>query len=854
MPKCALCQEVFTSKIKLVQHFGDAHSIARQRARRSKVTETIRRITAEADYEEVVLHDKEETNFIASSRQPLLCLDCDCQFATQASLQSHQCNVESDAKFKKQPVTCQYCAQKCKDRRGVAIHQAFCEKRLKDNPDLRPQQVSGNNVNSLSTGMVSLPTLYECPADDCGAIFKNQDQLVRHIERHHFGEGISVVRSNTPPRSPPIIPQTQLNLATPKQSTQPPVVTVTMKPHIGKTEGLQDLSLLITPTKNAEGTPEFLSCEIDDYTASKGELKKESTSITVEEYQALDGGLGGNGEAVLYVTEDGTVLQASQTNSLSDNGTFHNSGREEEAFLIIAGDDTDEMKPEKRFKCSNCQQCFSDKELLTAHIREQHKTKEEFSSIQIKSEPVDSEDDEMKSRNNDEEWELITIGRRKKLSLDFQFEKGKLEYKCSVCKRHFLSELGYQTHIRTKECVNKKFKLPRMFSCHFKQCDSSFFKLTELQRHWQIAHKFSMASKNIDFDDERTFTNWLAEEEEKHKVRFTCDVKRRKPHRTERLLVCHRFHHLRTAAARKTAKREYSDRHNWIHKIQPCLCFARMKVYQDFNKETCDYTGKISVVYYFEHSHPENDLPQGKEEILDHILQRNKRNRNSQFQDLKGNEKLLHRQKLEKFARLAGKEYRPSVKSVKTSDANQKLKRERDDHPVINEDDEDQIAAVHVANNLLGGDELFASQVEMVFDGQFDMGHEVLAGPVVTHLDSIPIFSSGRVEQGNCRDSEESYDNEKNDTDVVREGTTMEAVLPASTADWGKLFEMVRSRVSNDDSSAVKAEAALILPYEKVIELVSPSEQIPIFRQLWELAYPTSQSQDCIQLEIRMES
>lgn len=848
MRKCALCQEEFSSKIKLVQHFSDAHSIARQRSRRSKITETIRRITAEADYEEVVLHEKEDTNFVTNSRQPLLCSDCDSQFATQASLHSHQCNAGIDAKSKKQPVICQYCAHKCKDRRGVAIHQAFCEKRLKENPDLNLQQVSGNNVNALGTSMLSLPTLYDCPADDCGAIFKNQDQLVRHVERHHFREGISVIRSHTSQRSPPLITQTELNVPTsPKQSTQPPIVTVTMKPHIGKTEGLQDLSLLITPTKNVEGTPEFLGCEVDDYSASKGELKKDSASITVEEYQALDGGLGGNSEAVLYVTEDGTVLQASQRNCLTDN-SLHNNAREEEAFLIIAGDDTREMKPEKQFKCSNCQQYFLDKDLLTAHITERHK-KDELSSIQIKNEPMDSEDEEVKGRNNEEEWELITIGRRKKLSVDFPFEKGKLEYKCSFCKRHFLSELGYQTHIRTKECMNKKFKLPRMFSCHFKQCDSSFFKLTELQRHWQIAHKFSMASKNIDFEDERTFTDWLAKEEEKHKVRFTCDVKRCKPHRTERLLVCHRFHHLRTAAARKTAKREYSDRHNWIHKIQPCLCFARMKVYQDFNKETCDFTGKISVVYYFEHSHPETDIPQGKEEILDHILQRNKRNRSSQFQDLKGNEKLLHRQKLEKFARLAGKEYRPSVRSVKSSDTNQKLKRESD-HSVINDDDEDQIAAVHVANNLLGGDELFASQVEMVLDGQFDMGHEVLTGPVVTHLDSIPIFGGGRVEQSNCRDSEEGYDNDKNDTE---EESTMEAVLPASTADWGKLFEMVRSRVSNDDNSAVKAEAALILPYEKVIELVSPSEQIPIFRQLWELAYPTSQSQDCIQLEIRME-
>ncbi|KAG7161837.1 uncharacterized protein LOC121874587 [Homarus americanus] len=851
MPKCALCQETFPSKVKLVQHFGEAHSIARQRARRSKVAEAIRRITVEADNEEVIVLDEhEDANFITNTRQPLHCSECDDQFATHASFQSHQCNLGNDAKSKKQPVSCHFCGQKCKDRRGAAIHQAFCEKKIKESSDLSQQEVSNNNFASLETNVIGLPTLYECPADDCGAIFKNEDQLVRHVERHHIGEGITIIRSNTPPRSPPYSPQPEPHVPVPRQSTQPPLVTVTMKPHIGKTEGLQDLSLLITPTKTVDRAPEFLDCDTDDSSASKQDMEESSTSITMEEYRALDGGVGGNGEAVLYVAEDGSVLQASQTSCQLDGNGLNNIGREEETFLIITGDDH-KIKPEK-FTCSTCELHFFDKNLLSEHILKHHNTSRDFSNIQIKSEPMDIEEEQLEDRNeDDEDWELYLYDRRKKYSADVKVEKGKLEYKCSLCKRHFLSELSYQTHVRNKECKTKKFKLPRMFSCHFPQCDSSFFKLTELQRHWQIAHKFSMATKNVEFEDERTFTDWLAEEEEKHKVRFTCDVKRRKPHRTERLLVCHRFHHLRTAAARKSAKREYSDRHNWIHKIQACLCFARMKVYQDFNEETCDYTGKISVVYYFEHSHPDNESREGKEEILDHILQRNKRNRNTQFQDLKGNEKLLHRQKLEKFARIAGREYRSSIKSTKMSDSVRKFKKESEDHPVINEVDEDQIAAVQVANNLLGSDELFASQVEMVLDGQFDMGHEVLAGSVVTHLDNLPIFGGDRVEQSSYRDDEEGQ--EKNDTkELEEEESTMQAVLPASTADWEKLFALVRSRVSSEDNNAIKAEAALVLPYEKVIELVSPSEQIPIFRQLWELAYPTSQSQDCVQLEIRM--
>lgn len=844
MLTCALCQQVFSSKLKLVQHFGDAHSIARQRARRSKVTEIIKCITAEADEGEVTVVD-EDLNFISSIKQPLHCSNCDSQFATQASLQGHQCTAGSDARLKKQPVTCQYCGQKCKDRRGAAIHQAFCGKRTKDKSNLNGQEETNKNFSGLYTNMIGLPMLYECPADDCGAIFKNEDQLVRHVERHHAEEGIRIVRSNTPPQSPLSSPEPPRHMSPPQKSTQPPMVTVTMKPHIGKTEGLQDLSLLITPTKNVEEAQEFHECETNDSSVSTEKFEDASTSITMEEYCALDAGLKLNGEAVLYVAEDGTVLQASQTNCHADDTGLHGIGSEEKAFLIITNEDHT-IKQDKHFKCSICHEYFFKKDSLRAHITKQHDT-----GIKIKSEPVDSDEDEthIKVANDDEDWEVFPI-RRTKCNLDIKDEKRKLEYKCSLCKRHFLSELSYQTHVRNKECKNKKFKLPRMFSCHFKQCDSSFFKLTELQRHWQIAHKFSMASKNLEFEDERSFTDWLTEEEEKHKVRFTCDVKRRKPHRTERLLVCHRFHHLRTAAARKSAKREYSDRHNWIHKIQPCLCYARMKVYQDFKEETCDYTGKISVVYYFEHAHPVDELHDGKEEILNHILQRNKRNRKTQFQDLKGNDKLLHRQKLEKFARIAGKEYRPGVTSTKTSDCVRRLKRESEDHPTINEDD-DQIAAVHVANNLLRSDELFASQVEMVLDGQFDMGHEVLAGSVVTHLDNLPIFTGSRVDHANYRDDEEVEGNKSDNEEEVEE-STMQAVLPASAADWGKLFEMVRTRVASENCSATKAEAALVLPYEKVIELVSPSEQIPIFRQLWELAYPASQSQDCVQLEIRM--
>ncbi|XP_045589870.1 zinc finger protein Xfin isoform X2 [Procambarus clarkii] len=831
MAKCALCQEVFTSKAKLVQHFGDAHSIARQRARRSKVTETIKHIASETEEKElVVLDEQEDICVITSTKQPLNCSGCDKLFATHASLQGHQCIAVGD-KSKKQPVTCQYCGQKCKDRRGAAIHQAFCEKRTLDKMDVNDHEEANISLSSLDSNSISLPMLYECPGDDCGAIFKNEDRLIKHIERHHTEEGISIIRGPVPSSEPQ--PE---HMAVPQQSTQPPLVTVTMKPHIGKTEGLQDLSLLITPTKNVEEPQEFLDCDSKDSSVSRGKFEDTSTSITMEECRVSEGGTGGSSEAVLYVIEDGTACKASQ--KMCDGGPQTMKK---------------ETKTGKQLKCRICHEHLLNKDLLTAHMSKQHATSRELTDIKIKNEPLDFEEEimeKMNVKNDDEDWEIIPH-RRTKYSVGIKVEKGKLEYKCSLCKRHFLSELSFHTHVRNRECKNKKFKLPRMFSCHFKQCDSSFFKLTELQRHWQIAHKFSMASKNVEFDDERMFTDWLAEEEEKNKVRFTCDVKRRKPHRTERLLVCHRFHHLRTAAARKTAKREYSDRHNWIHKIQPCLCFARMKVYQDFNEETCDYTGKISVVYYFEHTHPINEMQNGKEEILDHILQRNKRNRSTQFQDLKGNDKMLHRQKLEKLARIAGKEYRPSAKSAKVKNAFQRLKRNSESHTATNED-EDPLASVNAANNLMATEDLFSSHVEMVLDGQFDMGHEVLAGSVVTHLDNLPIFAGGRVEHSSYRDDEEGEDNDKNDAVEVAVESSLQAVLPASSADWGKLFEMVRTRITTENSSVLKAEAALVLPYEKLIDLVSPSEQIPIFRQLWELAYPDSQSQDCVQLEIRM--
>ncbi|KAK3871654.1 hypothetical protein Pcinc_023212 [Petrolisthes cinctipes] len=957
MASCALCHEVFPSKVKLVHHFSEAHSIARQRTRRqqsSKGTQFIRHISTttdggggdggDSDVEEVFIMDDNDvddddggggvTNSSAASYSVYnaATTNTDRQLLHTSLGNYHQCsgNLSSSNSVnvnKKQPVPCKYCGQLCKDRRGAAIHHNFCERKNKDNiihhdfckrinkdniihhnfcerkhreniitvPNISPQYVtSSKHVALLNSSTLGVSTLYECPGNDCGAIFKSSVKLSRHILKHHSGEDINMNNADViiPPTNdtkteettkvtlpPPLsdIPPPPLTPAT--ETTAPPLVTVTMKPHIGKTEGLQDLSLLITPTKP---TDEFRGQSENNISPSStiDPCKKEIESITVEECHTIDDDGGGDGDddddeaVVLYIADDGSVLK--KTSQPSANTDSH---IEERTFLLITRDGEEEEELSNQFKCSVCNKCFISRRLLLVHM-EKHADDNYVTHVEIKLEPEDYDEDNNDDNNDDddnddEDWEMVTLGKRKNSSL-YQIRKNNVEYKCSFCKRNFLSELGYQTHIKNKECRTKKFKLPRMFSCHFSECDASYFKLTELQRHWQIAHKFSMASKTLQFDDDNTFTEWLAGEEEKYKVRFTCDVKRRKPHRTERLLVCHRFHHLRTAAARKNARRQYSDKHNWVHKIQPCLCFARMKVYQDFNDDACDYTGKISVVYYHEHSHTQTQQEDVPPEILDHILQRNKRKRNNQFQDLKGSDKHLHRQKLERFARLAGKEYRPmSFKATTTDYTPKKVKREPNSHPVVSEDDDDdQMAAVSVANNLLGGDELFATQVEMVLDGQFDMGHEVLSAPVVTHLDSLTttIFaattaSTQRINNNNnnnddCEttnqqseeEEEEEEEEEKEEKEIEEEGeedtnttttTTMQALLPATPEDWQKLFEVVRNRVSSEGghNTLLKAEAELLLPYQRVINLISPNEQIPIFRQLWDLAYTTQQQQ-----------
>ncbi|XP_050699359.1 uncharacterized protein LOC126986908 isoform X2 [Eriocheir sinensis] len=831
MARCALCHQVFSSRLRLVEHFGEAHSIARQRSRRSKVSEAIRKVVLEAHDPEVVVLDEDG----------------------EVNSGQHQCCGTDESQPKKQPVVCQYCGQRCKDRRGAAIHQAFCEKKLQNDSDPSPTRLE----NPGTTGeRVALP---ECPADDCGAIFKTEEQLARHMERHHGKGGDGAAPTDPPPvlKSPP----SRVPKEASRRPAQLPLVTVTMKPHVGKTEGLQDLSLLITPTKAAEESPEYPSYDAGGYSSPKKNKAKEApASITVEECRGLDPTLGIKCESVLYVTEDGTVLEDEDAEGSSPLDV----AGEEETFIIEAGDG---VKEDKWWKCTLCQKKYVTEDALIAHESSEHSLSV-GDAIQVKQEPMDADDDyptheyeEEGQDDDDEDWELVTLGRKKKTGITVNI-KGKLEYQCNLCKRHFLSELGYQAHVRSRECKNKKFKLPRMFSCHFKQCDSTFFKLTELQRHWQIAHKYSMTSKNLEFEDERSFTDWLIEEEEKHKVRFTCDVRRRKPHRSERLLVCHRFHHLRTAAARKNANREYSDRHNWVHKIQPCLCFARLKVYQQFNEETCGYTGKISVVYYPEHSHPQNNPVEEQEEVLDHVLQRNKRNRNKQFQELKGSEKLLHRQKLVKFARLARKDC-PLARGSRAAELSKKPKTE----PADTEKGDDPM--VQVDHNLLGSDELFSSQVEMVLDGQFDMDPEELAEPVVTPMDTLQIFSNSRGGQGAFKVEEdlvldssdgqaleeqpgqqEEEEEEEEDEGDEEGGSTVQAVLPATTEDWGKVFEMVRARVAKEEDAAIKAAAALLLPYERVIELVTPAEQVPIFRQLWDLACSSQQAQEGLDFEI----
>lgn len=810
--ECVLCEALFPSKVKLVQHFRETHSVAKHRPRRSKVVEGIRQITLK-EFDESEGEDSEPNP--ANRCQSFTCSDCGDQFATQVSFEDHVCENHDSVQPVKFAVSCIYCGQKCKNSRGATIHQVFCE-----------QRINGFGFKRIH---------HDCPADDCGAIFKNQHQLVKHIKNHHAGESVKVISSPMLSRTThdveDKVPAVQL---VQQQMTDSPMVTVTMKPHIGKTDGLQDLSLLITPTKGmdestANGTSENTSSQF-----MNKELQ-ESASITVEECWTMEGELRGEGETVLCVAEDGSVSHNPESN-------INDIIDQEKTFLLITDSSILNDKCMRSYECRFCCELFLEKGSLNEHMDKKHRSIRSTTNTFIKEEPEDDFEQCAKRKDEDHEWEFVSFQKNKD-DMDVSICKGKFEYVCKLCNRGFLSELSYQGHIKNEECRTKKFKLPRMFSCHFKRCDSSFFKLTELQKHWQIAHKFTMASENHEFEDEKAFFNWVSCEEAKHKVRFTCDVRRRKPHRSERLMVCHRFHSLRTAAARKAAKREYSDKHNWVHKIQPCLCYARMKVYQDFNKDTCDYTGKIRVVYYYEHSHPESSVTEEEENILEHILQRNKRNRNGSFQELKGSEKVQHRQKLEKFARIAGREYRASVRNSKASVV-RRSRKGAVNGGILNTS---SVSGVHVNGNLLESDEFFDSPVEMVLDGQFDMSHEVLAGPAATNLDTLAIFDGSKVKQ-DCDETNESdvAVSQEDSEDLESEDSTI--VLPASADDWGKLFHFARSRVEKEDDSALKAEASLVLPYEKVIGLISPSEQIPIFQQLWELAYPALNSEEVIQV------
>lgn len=236
------------------------------------------------------------------------------------------------------------------------------------------------------------------------------------------------------------------------------------------------------------------------------------------------------------------------------------------------------------------------------------------------------------------------------------------------------------------------------------------------------------------------------------------------------------------------------------------------------------------------------------------MLQRNKRNRDKQFQDLKGNEKLLHRQKLERLARLAGRESR-IARSTRIAECAGKLEN-------ITANDKADDPSVQVDHNLMESDELFSSEVEMVLDGQFDMGPEELAGPVVTPLDSLHIFPNDRGSQVTFKEEEQGISTndqmqeqqtcQEEEEEVERGETeaTVQAVLPATSEDWAKVFEMVRARVDKEEDAAIKAAAALLLPYERVIELVTPAEQVPIFRQLWDLACPSRQSHEGFDFEI----
>lgn len=345
--ECVLCHEVFPSKVKLVQHFRETHSVAKQRPRRSRVAEGIRRIAKEGFDEE---EEEDEEVSQVNTRQPFSCSDCRKQFATRASFENHTCS-DYDVQELKQSVSCVYCGQKCKNSRGATIHQVFCEQRM-----------SGSGFKLIH---------YECPADDCGAIFKSQNQLIRHVKNHHAEDGITIIKSPAPTKTFNKFenPQGPLASSVPSQETKSPMVTVTMKPHVGKTDGLQDLSLLITPTKGMEDISEFPTSDNIDTIVLNKEFNQDSASITVEECWPLDGGFKGDGQAVLCVAEDGSVSQISenQINDILDN---------EKTFLLITDTNLLNNKCINSYEWKYCDELFLEKGTLSRHIAKKSRISE----------------------------------------------------------------------------------------------------------------------------------------------------------------------------------------------------------------------------------------------------------------------------------------------------------------------------------------------------------------------------------------------------------------------------------------------------------------------------------------------
>ncbi|XP_071534690.1 uncharacterized protein [Panulirus ornatus] len=451
-------------------------------------------------------------------------------------------------------------------------------------------------------------------------------------------------------------------------------------------------------------------------------------------------------------------------------------------------------------------------------------------------------------------------------------KKPRQSWQCKECQQVFSKHFDFLRHVREVCSEVSQINKPTVsrggnFKCQEPGCSHlSFYQVKLLFKHMEEVHKIVVPREYKSFKSLDLFYEWLTGEEKKYNVRYIRDTTRVEKNDMKLIqMVCHRFHTAKIDQSKEKREGEAesespSKKRRWYVRIQRSSnCHARIHLKVQYNPITQDYDGETQMVYYPQHTHNEVDHPQ---DVMNRIMERHARDK-SNYLSRNGN-----RKRLKPIGPHLPRGAPDKSRSSNNDEGLEELLVAAEGDGGVGGQQVVTAETLKLEGTTLTVDQYMKEFCQTQLEGEDD-GTSLVVSTTSGATGAISTIPQAGKQQGTTStvlmegdeaaletstmfvdsDSQSAVlvDSGEPGTYVVQDGmmrvshgeptqkeeATEEYVLPADEAEWTKLFEVLRLRLTTSElSEQEKGDGEGLLSYQNVISYLPLAEQVSIFQQL----------------------